>query len=208
MVVIFKDKEKKKIIKKFVTRERAEEFYNDKIKKSEDVFFEMLVENGFSCKHEIGLVGIGKHKSEPFYIRDELGRQVKVDLDSDDYTILKISNYKIEEKIYDFQTKNKIITQDFIKKYLKKTGIKLVSKLNNKIIVQNDDNFYMFTLKNSNDSERFIDVLSNKFREEKRGDCIFVKDVSTLQRKYLYDLLISKGFDRYYLFRHCTTHQP
>jgi tricorn protease-like protein len=50
-------------------------------------------------------------------------------------------------------------------------GLKLVSKLNNKIVVQNDDKFNLFTLKNDNDSSRFIDKLSELFIEQKRFDC-------------------------------------
>ena len=83
---------------------------------------------------------------------------------------------------------------------------KLISKLNNKIVVQNDDNVLIFTLKNDSDSERFIDTMSNYFIENKKTDCILVKDTSIIQRKYLYDLLTQKGFPKNYLFRHSTTH--
>jgi hypothetical protein len=117
-----------------------------------------------------------------------------------------VTNYKVEELIQDYQTKSKITINQFIKKYLSDNGLKMLSKINNKIVVQNDDNFNLFTLKNDNDSERFIDSLSELFINEKRNDCIFVKDSSIAQRKYLYDLLVMKGFPKSYLFRHSTTH--
>ena len=100
----------------------------------------------------------------------------------------------------------KINSNEFIKLYLDPSGLKLISKLNNKIIVQNDDNFNLITLKNESDASRFIDTLSEKFIDEKRNDCIFVKDYTTTHRKYLYELLINKGFSKNYLHRQSTTH--
>lgn len=95
---------------------------------------------------------------------------------------------------------------EFIKKYLKGDGLKLVSKLNNKVVVQNDDTFNLFTLKNDDDSSRFIDSISQHLFKEKKMDCIFVKDYSTTQRKYLYNILTEKGFSKHYLQRQSTTH--
>lgn len=206
MVVLFKDKEKRKIINKFLTDKRAQKYYEKLIKESDEVLFDMKYENGFECKYELGLIQYGSSKKQSFFVRDEYGRQVKVELEDEDHTILKISNYRIEEYIYDYQTKKKITSKDLIKKYLPKVGLKLISKLNNKIVIQNDDEFNLFTLKNNEDSDRFLETLTEYFRKEKRIDCILVKDTSTVQRKYLYDLLITKGFQRSYLFRQSTTH--
>ena len=82
----------------------------------------------------------------------------------------------------------------------------MISKLNNKVIVQNDDNYNLFTLKNDDDSSRLLDNLSENFISQKRSDCMFVKDYSTAQRKYLYLILSEKGFPKTYLFRQSTTH--
>lgn len=206
MVVLFKDKEKRKIINKFLTDKRAQKYYEKLIKESDEVLFEMKYENGFECKYELGLIQYGSDKKQSFFVRDEYGRQVKIELENDDHTILKISNYRIEEYIHDYQTKKKITAKELIKKYLPKVGFKLISKINNKIVIQNDDDFKLFTLKNTEDSDRFLETLSEYFRKEKRIDCILVKDTSTIQRKYLYDILITKGFKRSYLFRQSTTH--
>ena len=81
----------------------------------------------------------------------------------------------------------------------------MVSKLNNKIIVQNDDVIKLFTFKNEDDSSRFIDNLSKVFISQKKIDCMFVKDSSTSQRKYLYNILVNYGFPKSYLFRQSTT---
>jgi hypothetical protein len=106
----------------------------------------------------------------------------------------------------DYTTNKKIDTRQFIKQYLDNTGFKLISKLNNKIIVQNDDKFNLFTLKTSDESERFIDILTKKFNDDGRKDCLLVKDYSTPQRKYLYELLVKMGFEKSYLQRSSTTY--
>jgi hypothetical protein len=82
----------------------------------------------------------------------------------------------------------------------------LVSKLNNKIVVQNEDNVNLFTMKNELDAQRLIENLTQRFIKLKRGDCMFVLDVSSPQRKYLYKLLIDKGYDVNYLYRKETTY--
>ena len=72
--------------------------------------------------------------------------------------------------------------------------------MNNKIVVQVDDKIEMYGNKNLHDANRLFELL----REDllKKGNLIFVKDVSTRQRLYLYDLLVLKGYKREELVRH------
>jgi hypothetical protein len=205
-IVLFKNKIKKKIINKFKTHKRANEFYESLLSESDNVLFEKEYENGSLCSYELALLEKTSGTFLPIFLKDELGRRVKVNLEDDDYTISLISKYKTEELILDTTTNKKINSKEFIKLYLDPTGFKLVSKLHNKIIVQNDDTFNLITLKNDSDASRFIDTISEKFMEQQRNDCIFVKDYTTTQRKYLYELLISKGFSKNYLHRQSTTH--
>ena len=106
----------------------------------------------------------------------------------------------------DYQTKNRISVETFINKYLSKTDVKLVSKLNNKIVVQNEDDVKLFTMKNEDDAKRLIESLTERFVKLKRGDCMFVMDISSPQRKYLYKLLTDFGYDLEYLYRKETTY--
>jgi len=206
IIVLFKNKIKKKIINKFKTEKRANEFYNSLLSKSDDVIFEKSYENGFKCEYKIALLEKNLINKSSLFLKDEYGRQNKIELDDDDYTITKISDYRIEEEFMVYNKNIKIQTTEFINKHLNGSGLKLVSKLNNKIIVQNDDDFKLFTFKNEDDSLRFIETISDLFIVNKRIDCIFVKDNSTIQRKYLYDLLVERGYSKDYLFRQSTTH--
>lgn len=205
-IVLFKNKVKKKIIKKFKTPKRADKYYKSLMEDSESVIFSKQYDNGFESNYELALLSPKNLNSGNLFVKDDFGRQVKIEVEDGDYSITKISKYNIDELFVDYNKKVKINTTTFIKKYLDPTGLKLVSKLNNKIVVQNDEVFNLFTFKNDDDSSRFIDSLSNYFLKSKRMDCLFVKDYDTMQRKYLYELLVSKGFSKSYLFRHSTTH--
>ena len=205
-VILFKNKVKKKIINKFKTHKKAFEYYKLLVKESDEVIYDKVMENGVVSEYELSLVERSSSSPSSLYMKDDYGRQVKVSLDDSELTMINITRYRIEELFLDYTTNKKIDTRQFIKQYLDHTGFKLISKLNNKIIVQNDDKFNLFTLKTSDESERFIDILTKKFNNDGRKDCLLVKDYSTPQRKYLYELLVKMGFEKSYLQRSSTTY--
>lgn len=206
LVVLFKNKKKKKIIKKFITLSRAKNYFDGLIEKSNEVIFEVLVENGKECKFELGLISLTTNQSSPVYMTDEFGRSIKVKLDENGMSILNLKPFRDEDLIYDVRNKKKITTQEFIKRYLKGDGLKMVSVLNNKVILQRDEKIDLFSLKNESECSRFVECLSSYFFKIKRGDCLFIKDCSSPQRKYLYELLESNGFDKKVLYRKFTTY--
>lgn len=206
LVVLFKNKKRKRIIKKFVTLSRAKSFFNKLMNESDEVIFDVVIENASDCKFELGLIEMATNQSAPVYITDEYGRNIRVMLEDDGMSILQIKPYREEELIFDVQKKKKITTKDLIKTYLKTDGLKMISVLNNKIVVQKDEDIKLFSLKNEKESSRFIDCLSSHFFKIKRGDCLFIKDYSSPQRKYLYSLLESNGFDKKVLYRKFTTY--
>jgi hypothetical protein len=107
-VVLFKNKQKKKIINKFKTYDKAKGVYDKLIKESEEVFFEKKTENGQECEFELALMVKNSENYEKIYIKDNLGRAIKVQTDDTDLTIKFISEYKIEESFIDYKTKEKI----------------------------------------------------------------------------------------------------
>ena len=173
---------------------------------SNDVVFETRYENGKKVEYELALLEKKGNVLFPIYTKDEFGRNIKLEFDNDEFNIIKISQYNEPEKIKDYQTGHKITSQTFINKYLSKDGLKLVSKLNNKIIVQKDEELYLFILKHSEDAQRFIMSLTERFVMLKRGDCMFVMDTSSQQKKYLYQLLSDRGFNKKFLYRKETTY--
>lgn len=205
-VVLFKNKEAKKILNEFMTYKKAKSYFDIELKKSNEVIFDVIVENGKNCKYEIGLVENSNNQLIPVYLTDEMGRNVKVKLQNSGATLIEIAVYKKQEKIFDIRNKKKISLEEFLKKYLKGEGLKMISALNNKIILQNDENFHLFSLKNETETDRFLNKLTSLFILEKRKDCLIVKDSSTAQKKYLFTILNEKGFDKKILYRKSTTH--
>ena len=118
---------------------------------------------------------------------------------------MKISNYKIEDFIYDIQKNKRLNFITFIRNYIPREGIKLVSKLNNKVVIQNDENFFLFSLKSEDESKRFLTALEDYMLSNNRMDCIIVSDDSNRQKKYLYELLSSKGISKSMLYKKSTT---
>jgi hypothetical protein len=84
-------------------------------------------------------------------------------------------------------------------------GLKFISKLNNKLLVQEDDNYFLFSLKSDGDSNRFLKILEDALYKNKRSDCVVVYDTSIQQKKYLYSILESKGISKSFLYRNSTT---
>jgi hypothetical protein len=204
IVVLFKNKKRKKIIKEFVTFDRANNFFEKYKEKSDSIVFHKEVVNGYESEHELGLIQNGKTPDGFVYLKDDYGRNVRVALEDKNMSVLKMNPIKIEELLYDYQTKQKISLDQVLKKYLRGTGIKLISGLNNKIIIQVDESVNILVTKNEKECERFLDCLTTHFFKIKRADCIIVKDSSTPQRKYLYRLLESKGYDKTFLYRKST----
>jgi hypothetical protein len=203
LIVLFKNKERKKIINKFKTYERAKNFFDKKI--NEDVIFDKRVENGRDCYFELGLLEKNSENFDSVFVKDDMGRQIKVELDDSDYKIIKISTYKVEDLIFDVSKNKRISFNNFYRTYLPRNGVKLVSKINNKIIVQEDDNINLFSLKCDKESDRFFTILNEQLMLRGRTDCILVPDSSKAQKKYLYELLESKGISKSILYRRSTT---
>ena len=74
--------------------------------------------------------------------------------------------------------------------------------LNNKLFVQIDNDVKFFGNKNIPDTNRLFELVKEDIVKSKKGNYIFVKDITTHQRKQLYNLLESKGYKRSELFRH------
>lgn len=204
-IIIFKNKNKKKILKKYETLNNAQQFYEKTLEKTKDIHFEVKYENGIPVKYELALVETDSFQKNPLYSVDEFGRNFKVMFEDKTLNVINLKPYKKEEKIFDIQENKKITLSQFMKKYLKLKDVKIISLINNKIMLQINEIFNLFTLKNEEDAMRFINCLSKIFFGEKRNDCMFITDVSSPQKKYLLSLLESKGFDKKILYRQYTT---
>lgn len=205
LVVLFKNKKRKKIIKSFVTKKRAEKFFKDCVDASNDVKFNVMVENAQPVNYEIALLSSIDESQLALFKQDDWGRNVKIEMVDSDYKITKIENYNIGEKIFDWKKNRRISFDEFWGCYFNTKELKSVYTVNNKIIIQKDDDINLFSLKNSSDSVRFLNTLNEYMVSLKRTDGLFVRDLNTVHRKYLYKILEDNGFDKKRLYRQSTT---
>lgn len=206
LIVLFKNKERYKIIKNYKTYKNAFSLYNKLVKENDEVVFDVQTENGRTVKYEIALLEKTSEKLLPVFMTDEIGRNVSIQVDDPNYSMLRISEYKIPEKLHNISTNERVDTNKIIKKYLSTNPLKVVSKLNNKIIIQEDDVFNLFSLKTIDDAERFLNCIERYLINNSKKNCMVVKDSSSEQKKYLYEVLSNQGFNKNMLYRTSTTH--
>ena len=88
LIVLFKNKLRKKIIKKFQTGKRAVEFFDNLISENKNVIFDREVENAEPCVYELAVLEKNSQRLLPTYMTDEFGRNVKVKLENPEYNIM------------------------------------------------------------------------------------------------------------------------
>ena len=151
---------------------------------------------------ELGLIFPNNRWATQMWVKDSLGRNIPAKIEDDKYRIKEMVPYWQEELIYDFQIKKRIRYHEMMEQILPITEVAQIFILNNKLFVQVDNDIKLFGNKNLNDSERLLEIVKEDLLKRKRGNFFFVKDITTHQRKLLYNLLESKGFKRRELFRH------
>ncbi len=121
-----------------------------------------------------------------------------------DYQLSEVCDYQVEGTLYDHQTKSRINVEELLLIYLPKVEMCQLFSLNNKIVIQKDNEFSLFSLKTVAESKRFMDCISSYFRTEGISNCLVVVDFSTVQRKQLYSILENNGFKKSLLYKHYT----
>jgi len=205
LIVLFKNKKKRKIIKRYTKEKSAINFFNDLIEQQNKIIFPKIIENTEETSYTLGLLTNTTNVQKSLFLKDELGRNIPANIENSNYVFINIVSFKQEEKLFDWQTNSKITFNEFITKYCNNNELKNIFTLHNKICVQIDEELYLFSLKDKNESIRFLDILQNYFFSNNRIDGIFVKDISTTQRKWIYNVLTEKGFDKKRLYRLKTT---
>ena len=166
------------------------------------LFIRKYVKRKF-CKFEIAIFS-KEPNDRRIYRKDSFGRSVEVSIPLPNYHLIELLPYWVEELVYDHNEKSRVPLDYVIKNHLPKKDFKQVFTLNNKLIIQNDSEFKVFSLKNVSDCSRLLEIIKDVFVDSGRTDCLFVPDSSTAQRKQLYDLLEVYGLSRKFLYKQYT----
>jgi len=190
--VFFSSNSKKSILKKYnkLIEEKKPKFITEYISRKK-VMYELAIITTETTKESI-------------FVKDSLGRNKKISLGDSNYNIIKLLPYWKVELIYSHTTKSKISFEELIKTYVSDKNFKQVFTLNNKLIIQEDDIFNLFSLKTVSDATRLLRIVELEFLNSGRYDCLFVSDTTTVQRKQLYDMLVRVGYKRDFLRKQYT----
>ena len=203
-IVLFCNQKRVKILHRSMKRTTAYEYWREF--KTQQVPPFLKQQGGERKKNELvfelALVFPNNRWATATYVRDSLGRNIEAKIENDKFRIKEILPYWQEELIYDLQTKKRIRYHEMVDKILPITEITQIFTLNKNLFVQIEDDVKMYGNKNLNDADRLFELLKQDLLKKKKTNFMFVKDITTYQRKQLYKLLESKGFNRRELFRH------
>jgi len=202
-VVIFCNKKKVKILHRSMKKNTIYDYWHEFKTQKPPRFLKLQAgKRKRELVYELGLIFPNNRWSKPTYIKDEMGRNTEAIMEDGKLRIKELIPYWAEELIYDFDSKKRIRYHEMMEIITPITEISQIFTLNNKLFLQVEDTVRMFGNKNTNDAERLFELVKEDLLKKNRGNFIFVKDISTHQRKLLYDMLEKKGYKRTELFRH------
>jgi hypothetical protein len=202
-IVLFENKKKVKVLYKCMQRKTVYEYWREYKTEKKPPFVKLQGgKRRQELVYELGLLLPNNRWSEKVWVKDSLGRNQNAILLDDNLRIKEIIPYWVEEKVYDHDNGKRIRYHEMMEQILPITDIAQIFTLNNKMFIQIEDNVRYFSCKNLIDTERLFEIVKNDLLNRKRGNFMFVKDVSTQQRKMLYAMLIAKGYKKSELFRH------
>ena len=202
-IVIFCNKKRVKILHRSMKKSTIYDYWHEfKTQKPPRYLKLQSGKRNRSNVYELALIFPNNRWAKTTYTKDDLGRTIEVEMEDKKRRIKELVPYWAEELIYDFDTKKRIRYHEIMEIIFPITEISQIFTLNNKIVLQVEDNVRMFGNKNTLDAERLFELIKEDLINKNRGNFIFVKDVSTHQRKMLYDMLENKGYKRTELVRH------
>ena len=202
-IVLFCNKKRIKVFNRSMKRTTIyEHWYEYKTEKKPRFVQLQITKRNQEAVYELAFIFTNNRWAKKTYVRDSLGRLVEAKIEDDKFRIKEIIPYWKEELIYDFQKKSRLRYHQILEQILSMTGVGQIFTLNNKLFVQVDDEIFLFGNKNIKDATRLFEIVREDVLKKKKTNFLFVRDVTTSQRKNLYKILEEKGYKRTELFRH------
>ena len=201
-IILLKDSLPKKTLFKSNVKRNIQHKFKKLGKSSQPLFIRKYVKRKI-CQFELGLFSI-EPPQKNIYLKDKLGRNIKRELHLGNYFLIDVLPFWVEEHIYDHQTKKRISFDEFYNVYLDNSAFRQLFTLNNKMVIQQDEIIFIFSLKNIDDTNRLILSIKKYLIGQNKMNCLIVQDYDTIQRKQLYKMLEKKGFKKNFLYKHYT----
>jgi len=202
-IVLFCNKKKVKILYKCMKRTTVYDYWREfKTEKKPRYVKQQGGKRNRELIYELGLIFPYNRWTTQVWVKDSLGRNEEAKIEDGKFRIKEIVPYWEEELVYDYSIKKRIRYHEMMAYIESVTEIAQIFTLNNKLFVQVEEDVRLFGNKNIKDADRLLELVKEDLLKKKRGNFIFVRDVTTHQRTMLYNLLESKGFKRQELFRH------
>jgi hypothetical protein len=202
-IVLFCNKKKVKILYRCMKRTTITEYWNEFKTERKPPF--VKIHGGKRNQEqlfELALIFPNNRWATKMWVKDSLGRNIEAKIENNKFRIKELIPYWKEELIYDLESKKRIRYHEMMEYILSVKEISQIFTLNNKLFVQTDTTIRMFGNKNLSDALRLFEIVRSDIAKRRIGNFIFVKDVNTVQRKLLYNLLEKNGYKRSELFRH------
>jgi hypothetical protein len=202
-IILYCNKKKVKLVHQSVKMETIMKIWK-KMKKAEKPPYVKTNQGKSRSKTiiELALIFPYHKQASKTYTKDNLGRTIEAKIDDQNKRIKEIIPYWREELIYDHQNKKRISFSDLMKYITSIKEFGQIFTLNNNLFVQVDNNVRLFGNKNIDDTQRLFNIVKTELGKLKIGNFMCIKDISTHQRKLLYNILESQGFKRTKLFKH------
>jgi len=132
-----------------------------------------------------------------FYDKDELGRNIEINVKSDEWSIIHKDEYFYEEKFTVFGYDKRMVTKEILKLILlrrhKGILLKQVNYVLNKVLIHQDGDFDIVVCKTKSDAKRLYKILE-KFYEsnDKLKNILFTGLVTERNRNSLYKRIVDK----------------
>jgi hypothetical protein len=187
--LIYEGRDKKHAKKKYFSLKDKNKVLTPKktnaYKKTKPVIYELL------------LLKEKEDSDSKFYSKDELGRNVEVNVKSDKWSILHKDEYFYEEKFTVFGYNKRLDTKEIIRLILlrKHKGIllKQVNYVVNKVLIHQDGGFDIVVCKTKSDAKRLYKILREFYESNDRvKNILFTGLVSKRNRTELYKKIVEK----------------
>jgi hypothetical protein len=197
-IIITKNGKKKKVLYEGSNEKIAKEkYYNTKdnnkvlLPKKNNAYKKVE-----SVNYEILFLKEKEENDTPFYDKDDIGRTIPVNINSEKWSLVHKDVYYFEEKFSVFGYEKRLDTKEIIKLILlrrnKLDKIKQVNYVINKVLIYQDGDFDVILCKNNSDSKRLYKTLLKFCDSNKVSNIMFTGLVSKGNRTKLYKKIVEK----------------